>query len=273
MSASSWCSSKPPRSGTVLEPARQEDQTCFSFDSPGEGVRREQVGPLARRTGALLEQLPLRRQDGSSPGTSSSPAGSSTSRIPTGWRYCSTTSARSVVVDGQHHHRTGVVDDQAGRSASGVTGRGDDVAADGERRRAVSRPARPRGPARPRSGPSSPVGLMPRSTARRIAAWSSGISSSFCRAIAAPTSPANSGCGLVGPAAQLGVCLGGDVVRVHLAGQLDELDQLVLRADAGEDQAGLPRAARGRRCSPRSGGGAAPRPCPRRRPRGSPSLP
>ena len=39
--------------------------------------------------------------------------------------------------------------------------------------------------------------------------------------------------------AQLGVRLGGDVVRVHVARQLDELDQPVVRADAGEDQAGL----------------------------------
>ena len=39
--------------------------------------------------------------------------------------------------------------------------------------------------------------------------------------------------------AQLGVGLGGDVVGVHLARQLDELDQVEVRVGAGEDQAGL----------------------------------
>ena len=38
------------------------------------------------------------------------------------------------------------------------------------------------------------------------------------------------------PRAQLRVSLGRDVVRVHVAGQLDELDQLAVRRQSREDQ-------------------------------------
>ena len=55
------------------------------------------------------------------------------------------------------------------------------------------------------------------STGSRVASW---------RSSAASISPTNNGCGLVGPGLELGVRLGGDEVRVHVARQLDELDQL-----------------------------------------------
>ncbi len=50
------------------------------------------------------------------------------------------------------------------------------------------------------------------------------------RSSAAPTSPRNSGCGSVGARAQLGVRLRRDVVRVHVARQLDVLDEVDGRA-------------------------------------------
>ena len=66
--------------------------------------------------------------------------------------------------------------------------------------------------------------------------------------------------------AQLRVRLGGDQVGVDLARVLDVLDELVVRGGAGEER-GRPSspARRGRRCSPRSGGGGAPRRTPCRR--------
>ena len=48
--------------------------------------------------------------------------------------------------------------------------------------------------------------------------------------MAAPTRPANSGCGAGRPRAQLGVRLRRDVVGVHVARQLDELDEAERRA-------------------------------------------
>ena len=48
--------------------------------------------------------------------------------------------------------------------------------------------------------------------------------------------------------AQLGVGLGRDVVRVHVARQLDELDQTAVRRGAGEPEPGLLELARGSRC-------------------------
>ena len=56
-------------------------------------------------------------------------------------------------------------------------------------------------------------------------------------------------------ALELGVELAADEVRV--VGQLDHLDQVQVGVDAREAPARLPRAARGSRCSPRSGGGGA----------------
>ena len=54
-----------------------------------------------------------------------------------------------------------------------------------------------------------------------------------------PRTRVNSGCGAGRARLELRVRLGADEERVHLARQLDELDQPAVRRGAGEDQAGL----------------------------------
>ena len=202
ISASSCCGSKSPRPD--LASARGPGSSArISRGDARRGVRRARCVHSVGLEPGLLDQLALgdaragpRRRRRSSPAGSCDAAAS-----PTGCRYCHRQNDPVLVVDGEDHRRRRGARRTSRRngSSSGCPGgwirsaRSVDHPAVAGTGRSVGRPATPR--ARRRARATRSVLVV---GSRRRPVSSIGNRSSFCRSIAAPTRPANSGCGRVG---------------------------------------------------------------------------
>ena len=252
---------RPPRARPRSRPARRPRQPAGEEDPDrlvGE-ARRGVAGRAARasvgREVGLLGQLALRAPPAAARRRRRAARRAAPSRAPTGCRYWLTSTTRLVVVQGDHADRARVVDDLAlGDAAVAASARA-------STRTEITRPANTcsvsttaysslievasaaplgtRGRRARRLGPV-PVGRCSPSHRRgsRTGSRSASLYSS-----AAPTSAAEQRVRPGRPRLQLRVRLGGDEERVHVARQLDELDQPAVRRGAGDHQAGLARAA------------------------------
>ena len=213
------------------------------------GVRRGQVGP--RLPPPARPPRPARGgppRAGSSPTTSHRPAGSSTSRRRAGWRYCHRQKTRSWSstaritaapgcsstsrwngaspwspgaphpVGAQRHHPVVAVQVDGVLDRPGLLGVGQP---------GVAARCHGRAPPQSSSGSAAQPGLVDRE-AELLLPLDRG-----------PDQPGEQRVRPGRARAQLGVRLGGDVVGVHVARQLDELDQAVVGRGPGEHQPGL----------------------------------
>ena len=195
---------------------------------------------------------------GGSPSTSSSPAGSSSSRPPTGWPVLVDEHDLLVVVEGDDTDGARVRDDLAlgdravaasapGRAAPRSTRPVEDRARLDQRlvlvphelgQRHCWRPAARRAATSADAGGrrSLVVGDLDRQPLGVVVVQRGGDERAEQR-----VRPGRAGL-------ELRVRLGADEERVHLARQLDELDQPAVRRGPGDDQPGRLELARGRRC-------------------------
>ena len=189
---------------------------------PGRGEEVGEHGPLGRREVGLLGQLALAAASGSSPATSSSPAGISHSRVRTGCRYWRIRNTRSSLVEREHGDGAGVVD----------------VLAHDRLRVELERVATDV----PDEPVEDPVALPQREVDRLVGERGQPFADveQQARLLALERradESAEQRVRVVRAAAELGVRLRADVERVHVARQLDELDEVAVGRHAREHQA------------------------------------